>query len=79
MNLTHKLTRIRTIQTLLATLMLSAWSPAMAQDYLGASNVLRQVEERNVKPADKNEKSESEKLRDDLKSFQQSVTNLAPA
>ena len=77
----YKLNLIRFISILTATLALSAGSPGMtsAQDYLGASNVLHQVEERNAKPADKREKTESEKLRDDLKSFQQSVTNLMPA
>ena len=81
MKIKHKLNLIRFISTLTATLALSAWSPGMAsaQDYLGASNVLHQVAERNAKPADKREKTESEKLRDDLKSFRESVTNLTPA
>jgi len=72
---------VRLIPTFLATLVLSAWSPGAAwgQDYLGASNALRQVAERNAAPAEKQEKDESAKLRDDLKSFRESVTNLAPA
>jgi hypothetical protein len=77
----HKLKFIRFVPTLAATLALSAWSPVIvgAQDYLGASNVLRQVEERNASPAAKREKDASAQLRDDLKSFRESVTNLAPA
>jgi hypothetical protein len=76
----HKLNLIRFIPTLAATLALSAWLPVIvrAQDYLGASNVLHQVEERNASPAEKQKKDASAQLRDDLKSFRESVTNLAP-
>jgi tetratricopeptide (TPR) repeat protein len=72
---------VRFIPVLATTIVLSAWSPgiASAQNYLGASNVLHQVEERNAKPAVKREKDATEQLRDDLKSFRESVTNLAPA
>ncbi len=79
MNTTCQLNWLRTLQTLAVTLVLSAGSPGMAQDYLGASNVLHQVAERNAKPAEKNKKDESAILRDDLRSFRGSVTNLAPA
>jgi hypothetical protein len=74
----HKLKLIRFIPTLAAILVLSAWSPgiARAQDYLGASNLLRQVEARNASPAEKAKKDASAQLRDDLKSFRESVTNL---
>jgi len=41
--------------------------------------VLLQVKERNAKPADKREEDPAAQLRDDLKSFRESVTNLAPA
>jgi tetratricopeptide (TPR) repeat protein len=50
----------------------------MAQDYLGASNVLHQIEQRNSSPAGKEKKDASAQLRYDLKSFRDSVTNLAP-
>jgi len=75
-----KLKLIRFIPTFAATLALSAWSPVIvrAQDYLGASNVLHQVEARNATPAAKQKKDAYAQLRDDLKSFRESVTNLAP-
>lgn len=77
----HMPNMVRFIPSLVAILVLSAWSPetARAQDYLGASNVLLQVEERNAKPADKRKMDASAQLRDDLKSFRESMTNLAPA
>ena len=76
----HELSSVRFIPTLAAALVLSARLPstACAQDYLGASNVLHQVEERNANPAEKEKKDASAQLRDDLKSFRESVTNLAP-
>jgi tetratricopeptide (TPR) repeat protein len=74
----HTLNLIRFVPIFAATLVLSTWSPGMAQDYLGASNVLAQVAARNVSPAAKREKDASTQLRDDLKSFSESVTNLAP-
>ena len=76
----HKLNLIRFIPTLAATLVLIAWSPVnvRAQDYLGASNLLHQVAERNANPAEKEKKDASAQLRDDLKSFRESVTNLTP-
>ena len=73
-----KLKVVRFVSTLVATLALNVGSPARAQDYLGASNVLRQVEERNASPAEKAKKDASAQLREDLKSFRESVTNLAP-
>jgi len=71
----------RFVPTLIAALLLGTWPPGTVygQDYLGASNVLHQVEERNAVSAMKREKDESTKLRDDLKLFCQSVTNLPPA
>ncbi len=78
MNTTYLPKMIRLIQTFVAIWMLSFWSLGMAQDYLGASNVLIQVESRNAKPAVKEKKDPSTQLRDDLKSFCESVTNLAP-
>ena len=76
----HELSSVRFISTLAAALVLSARLPstACAQDYLGASNVLHQVEARNANPAEKEKKDASAQLRDDLKSFRESVTNLAP-
>ena len=61
--------------TLAAILVLNASSPMMvrAQDYLGASNVLHQVEQRNAAPAAKREKDASAQLRDDLKAFSENV------
>src|SRR5258707_1314957 len=51
-----------------------------AVDYLGASNVLYQVKERNANPDEKPAKpDEQTQLRDDLKVFSQSVTNFPPA
>ncbi|HEX4350684.1 MAG TPA: hypothetical protein VH251_09855, partial [Verrucomicrobiae bacterium] len=51
-----------------------------AQDYIGAGGVLRQVEERNAKPAEKPVKpSEAAQLRQDLKAFVETETNLPPA
>ena len=51
-----------------------------AQDYIGASAVLRQVEERNAKPAEKPVKlDEAGQLHADIKAFNETVTNLAPA
>lgn len=79
MNTTHQLNWIRTIQILLVTLVLTSASPGRAQDYLGASNVLYQVQERNTKPATANTNDASALLREDLKTFRQSMTNLAPA
>jgi tetratricopeptide (TPR) repeat protein len=52
---------------------------ANAQDYLGAKAVLQQVEERNVKPGGKPQSDDQTVLRDDLKAFSQTATNLAPA
>jgi tetratricopeptide (TPR) repeat protein len=76
----QKVNLIRFIPTLVAVFGLSVWLPGRirAQDYLGASNVLHQVEERNTVPAAKREKEASAQLRDDLASFRESVTNLAP-
>ena len=70
---------VRFIPFFMALLLLLSGPPGMAQDYLGASNVLAQVAARNAKPGDKVKKDDSEKLRDDLKSFRESVTNLVPA
>jgi tetratricopeptide (TPR) repeat protein len=69
------------VQSICVTLFLGLLTPgiAHAQDYLGASAVLHQVEERNAKPGQKPEKDEATKLLDDLKSFSQTSTNLAPA
>jgi hypothetical protein len=78
MNTMHLPNMIQLVKTLVATLVLSVWSLGMAQDYLGASNVLHRVEERNATPATKREKDASAQLRDDLKSFRESVTNLVP-
>ena len=77
----YKPNLIRFIQTLLAPLLLWVWTPGIicGQNYLGANAVLRQVEEHNARPVEKREKDETAKLRDDLQSFRQSVTNLAPA
>ena len=51
-----------------------------AQSYLGANAVLHQVEERNAKPVEKPAKADEQtQLRDDLKAFSQSATNLPPA
>ncbi len=59
--------------------LIAAWpATARAQDYLGASNVLQQVEERKASPAEKTKKDASAQLLDDLKSFRESATNLAP-
>lgn len=69
---------VRFVSILVATLALNAGSRASAQDYLGASNVLHQVQERNANPAQKTKKDASAQLRDDLKSFRESVTNLTP-
>jgi len=81
MKRTRLLNRLFLIPTLMTALAPAVWLPASlpAQDYLGASNVLRQAAERNAAPAAKSEKDESAKLRDDLKLFSDSVTNLAPA
>ena len=70
----------RFIQTFIAALLLGIWPPGKAsgQDYLGASNVLHQIDERNASPAEKQKKDASAQLRDELKSFRESVTNLAP-
>ncbi len=75
----HLPNMIRLIQTLVATLVLSAASPGMTQDYLGASNVLVQVASRNASPAAKEKTDPAAQLRDDLKTFRESMTNLAPA
>lgn len=63
------------------TLALLATPTAMqAQQYLGANEVLRQVQERKNKPAEKPAiLDENAQLRHDLQAFDQSVTNLAPA
>jgi tetratricopeptide (TPR) repeat protein len=76
----HTSNLFRFIQTFIAALLLGIWplGKASAQDYLGASNVLYQVEERNASPAGKQKKDASAQLQDDLKSFRESVTNLAP-
>jgi len=79
MNTMHLPNMIRLIQTLVATLVLSAASPGMTQDYLGASNVLVQVALRNASPAAKEKTDPAAQLRDDLKTFRESMTNLAPA
>ncbi len=50
-----------------------------AQDYLGASAVLQQVETRIAKPVEKKPADEQSRLHDELKTFRQSVTQLAPA
>ncbi len=46
----------------------------VAQDYIGAKAGLRQVAERNAKPADKSEPDEQSKLRDELSAFARTVT-----
>lgn len=70
----------RFFPTLVVLLALNAGSPgpARAQDYLGASNVLAQLDKRNAKPAEKRPKDAIAQWRDDLKSFPESVTNLSP-
>jgi tetratricopeptide (TPR) repeat protein len=72
---------IRLIPAHAVILILIAWprDAARAQDYLGASNVLYQVAQRSATPAAKQPKDATAQLKDDLKSFRESVTNLAPA
>jgi tetratricopeptide (TPR) repeat protein len=81
MKTSSSLSRSRFIPTFCAIATLVAGVPGInrGQDYLGASAVLRQAEERNAKPAEKQEKDEAAILRDDLKTFSLSETNLAPA
>lgn len=81
MNIAPSQNRVRFIPTLVVLLALNVGSPgpARAQDYIGASNVLSQVEQHNTKPAEKRPKDATAQWRDDLKSFRESVTNLAPA
>jgi hypothetical protein len=63
----------------LATLVGAGWSGNLrAQDYLGASAVVQTVQDRSAKPGEKPAKDEGTKLRDELKSFTETVTNLAP-
>jgi tetratricopeptide (TPR) repeat protein len=50
-----------------------------ATDYLGANGVLQQVKERNAQPGAKSGGDESAKLREELKAFSSTATNLAPA
>jgi tetratricopeptide (TPR) repeat protein len=50
-----------------------------AQDYLGANVVLQQVQQHNAKPSEKPQRDEQMVLRDNLKAFSQTATNLAPA
>jgi tetratricopeptide (TPR) repeat protein len=49
-----------------------------AQDYVGASAVLQQVQERGAKSTPQTNDMQS-RLRNDLKAFRQNVTNLSPA
>src|ERR1700679_999616 len=80
MKTSHTSNLFRFIQTFIAALLLGIWplGKASAQDYLGASKGLFQVEEGNASPAGKQKKDASAQLQDDLKSFRESVTNLAP-
>jgi tetratricopeptide (TPR) repeat protein len=59
-------------------MLLTSWPVWLdAQDFLGAQAVLRRAEAPNGKPVDESAKDPSSRLRDDLKSFSRSVTNLA--
>jgi tetratricopeptide (TPR) repeat protein len=54
--------------------------PVTAQNYVGASAVLREVQEANAKPGEKDEHADEQtKLRNELKQFSQTVSNLPPA
>ena len=60
-------------------ILLSTCLGALALDYLGAGGVLQQVRDRNARPAEKTAGTERSKFCDELKTFSQTVTNLAPA
>jgi tetratricopeptide (TPR) repeat protein len=71
----------RLVPTACALLLMISGFPriACAGDYLGASAVLHEVEERSAKPGEKPERDPQSILRDDLKAFSQTSTNLSPA
>src|SRR4051812_47108986 len=73
--------KTRSVQILVAAFALNVCGPGAirAQDYLGASNVLAPIEAHQAKPAEKDKNDETARLRQDLKSFRLSQTNLAPA
>ena len=52
---------------------------AQAQDYMGASAVLQQVEERHAKPVSMPATNDVSKLQDDLKAFGKNAANLPAA
>lgn len=73
-----KVTRWIKTFTYLACILFSA-QIVLAADYLGASAVLHEVEQRNGTPVTQNKNDASSKLREALKTFGQNSSNLPPA